>query len=139
MATLYLPIELLVIFRVNVEWCCKSHQNLGKRGRSTFSRDCIFLGRPWGLRDDSSPSFSAALEVQAFVPNGVPRRTQWRTVVSSFSVIGRFTRSVQSASRGWNDGSSRILPDPFSPQYKEPNFHSSALLTSPALRAFRST
>ena len=112
---------------------------MGKSAHSTFSGDCIFLGRPWGLRDDSSPSFSAALEVQAFVPNGVPRRTQWRIAASSFSVIGRFTRAVQSASRGWNDGSSRILPDPFSPQYKEPNFHSSALLTSPALRAFRST
>ena len=50
----------------------------GKRGHSTFSGDCIFLGRPWGLRDESSPSFSAVLEVQAFVPNGVPRLTQWR-------------------------------------------------------------
>jgi len=33
------------------------------------------------------------LEVQAFVPNGVPRRTQWRIAAISFSVIGRFTRA----------------------------------------------
>ena len=41
----------------------------------TFYFSC-FIGRPWGRRDDSNPSFSAVCEAQSFVPNGEPLRMQ---------------------------------------------------------------
>ena len=92
-----------------------------RAGHSTF------LGRPWCLIVDSRPRFSKVKEVLVFVP---------RECLGVLYGKRRFTREFPTASRGRNDESSSILPDPFRPAYREPNFQSSALSTSPARRRF---
>ena len=82
---------------------------LGKGGHSTFSGDCIFLGRPWGLRDDSSPSFSAALEVQAFVPGREKGSRTGKGVILLFLYVASSSGGVVADATQPPDTGSRCL------------------------------
>src|SRR5207237_1042975 len=69
------------------------------REKGTFYVFGFFLGRPLGLRLDSSPNLVAVLAAQRSVPKGVPRATCCRIAANSDSLIGRLTRLTHATLR----------------------------------------
>ena len=100
-----------------------------------------FLGLPLGRRGDWRFRCREITCTQFSSPNGEPRRTQLRTALSSAAVSGLLTRSVHRGERAMGQAESRRGSRSGSSSHRlgEPHLQSSALLTSPARKALRST